>query len=66
MKPLLQEIARDKDAQGFVENKEVAKKGGTVAGVARKELEQQSVQKVSTPENFLTIPEQKKKLEDKR
>ena len=58
-------IARDKDAQGFIENKEAAKKGGTVAGVARRELEQQSVRKVSTPENYLSEPEKKKKLEDK-
>ena len=58
-------IAKDKDAQGFIENKEAAKKGGIVAGVARKELEQQSVRKVSTPENYLSEPEKKKKLEDK-
>ncbi len=58
-------IARDKNAQGFVENKEAAKKGGNVAGVARKELELQSVQKVSTQENFLFEQEKKKKLEDK-
>ena len=58
-------IAKDKGAQGFIENKEAAKKGGTVAGVARKELEQQSVRKVSTPENYLSEPEKKKKLEDK-
>ncbi len=58
-------IARDKDAQGFLENKEAAKKGGIVAGVAKKELEQQSVRKVSTPENYLSEPEKKKKLEDK-
>ena len=55
-------IAKDKDAQGFIENKEAAKKGGIVGGVARKELEQQSVRKVSTPENYLTEPEKKKKL----
>ena len=36
-----------------------------VAGVARKELEQQSVRKVSTPENFLSEPGKKKKLEDR-
>ncbi len=57
-------IARDKDAQGFIENKEAAKRGGTVAGVARRELEQQSIRKVSTPENYLSEPEKKKKLED--
>ena len=55
-------IAKDKDAQGFIENKEAAKKGGIVGGVARKELEQQSVRKVSTPENYLAEPEKKKKL----
>jgi len=58
-------IAKDKDALGFIENNEAAKKGGTVAGVARKELEQQSVRKVSTPENYLSEHEKKKKLEDK-
>jgi hypothetical protein len=59
-------IARDQDAQGFRENKEAAEKGGRVAGVARKELEEQSVRKVSTPENYLSRPENKNKLEDKR
>ncbi len=54
-------IAKDKDAQGFIENKEAAIRGGIVAGVARKELEQQSVRKVSTPENYLSEPEKKKR-----
>ena len=58
-------IAKDKDTQGFIENKEAAKKGGIVAGVARRELEQQSIRKVSTPENYLFVPEKKKQLEDK-
>ena len=35
-------IARNKDAQGFNENKDAAVEGGTVAGIARKELEQRS------------------------
>src|SRR3989344_4413221 len=61
-------IAKDKDAQGFLENKEAAKRGGIVAGVARRELEQQSVQKVSTSENYLAEPERKKKkqIEEKK
>lgn len=59
-------IAKDKDAQGFIENKEAAEQGGTVAGVARKELEQRSVRKVSTPDNYLSEPEKKKRLEHKR
>ncbi len=61
-------IAKDKNAEGFIENKEAAKKGGIVAGVARKELEQQSVRKVSTPENYLSEPEKKKRkqIEEKK
>ena len=61
-------IARDKDAQGFIENKDAAKEGGTVAGVARKELENRSVRKVSTSENFLSESEIKKRklIEDKK
>ncbi|HLC36862.1 MAG TPA: phage antirepressor protein, partial [archaeon] len=58
-------IAKDKDAQGFIENKEAAKEGGTVAGVARKELEQRSVHKVSASENYISEPEKKKKLKEK-
>ena len=58
-------IAQDKDAQGFVENKNAANEGGTVAGVARKELERRSIQKVSTPSNYITEPEKRKKLQDK-
>ena len=58
-------IAKDKDAQGFIENKEAAKDGGEVAGLARKELEQRSIRKVSAPENYLSEPEKKRKLEDR-
>ncbi|MFC1484835.1 Bro-N domain-containing protein [bacterium] len=54
------EIARNKNAQGFVENKKVAKEGGDVAGNARKELEQKSGRKVSSRENYLKIPKSKK------
>ena len=59
-------IARSKDALGFDENKDAAKEGGTVAGVARKELEKRSGEKVSTQENYLNEPETKKRLESKR
>ncbi|MFH0700870.1 MAG: Bro-N domain-containing protein [Candidatus Woesearchaeota archaeon] len=57
-------IARKKDAKGFIENKEAAKEGGIVAGVARKELEQRSGEKVSVRENYFFVPEKRKKLED--
>ena len=59
-------IARNKDAKGFIENKYAAKEGGTVAGVARKELEQRSGEKVATSENYLQKPENQKKIELKK
>lgn len=54
------EIAKNKDAQGFVENKQAAKLGGTVAGSARKDLEQKSGKRVSTKRNYLSLAEKKK------
>ncbi len=54
-------IARKKDAKGFIENKDVAKEGGTVAGVARKELEKRSGERVVTSENYLNGLESKKR-----
>ena len=42
------EIVKQKDTQGFLENKEAAKEGGEIAGNARKELEKKSGQKVVT------------------
>ncbi len=47
------EIARNKDAQGFIQNKTAAKKGGKIAGDARKQLEIESGRKVSTSKNFI-------------
>jgi len=47
------EIARNKNAQGFDENKTAAQKGGKIAGDARKKLETESGKKVSTKQNFL-------------
>ncbi|MHB8155372.1 MAG: BRO-N domain-containing protein [Candidatus Omnitrophota bacterium] len=60
------EIAVNKDARGFVENKQVAHEGGTVAGNARKELEKKSGKRVSTRENYLTGPQDKKLLKRKK
>jgi len=57
------EIARKVNAQGFVENKHAAKDGGTVAGNARRELEEKSGTKVSTQDNYKQLPESKKKLD---
>ncbi|MDX1902055.1 MAG: Bro-N domain-containing protein [Gammaproteobacteria bacterium] len=47
------EIARNKDAQGFVQNKSAARAGGDVAGSARKDLEKKSGKKVITQQNYL-------------
>ena len=55
-------IAKAKNAIGFPENKRASRQGGTVAGNARKELEQKSGQKVSTRRNFLRSPQNKKIL----
>lgn len=56
------EIARNKNAKGFRENKVAAQEGGAVAGKARKDLELKSGRKVSTRENYLPKPEDKKRL----
>ena len=47
------EIARNKDAQGFVPNRRAAKEGGTIAGGARRQLEAKSGRKVVTRQNYL-------------
>ena len=54
-------IARSKNPLGFNENKNVAKEGGAVAGVARKELERKSGEQIVTSENYLKEPESIKK-----
>src|SRR3989344_3762125 len=58
-------IAEKKDAQGFVENKDAAKRGGAVAGVARKELEKETKEKVSTSKNYLNFKKRKELSEGK-
>jgi DNA-damage-inducible protein D len=59
------EIARNKDAQGFGHNQVAAIEGGTVAGNARRELEQKSGRRVSSRDNFKEIPEAVKKKQIK-
>lgn len=56
------EIAQNKNAQGFNENKIVAREGGSVAGKARKDLEKKSGKKVSTSKNYLPKVKDKKRL----
>ena len=57
------EIARNKDARGFDENKDAARRGGAVAGGARKKLEQESGKRVSTRQNYLKQPKPKTQIE---
>ena len=47
------EITRTSDTQGFDENKQAAIEGGSVAGIARKELETKSGKKVVSGKNYL-------------
>jgi len=56
------EIAKTKDARGFVENRAAARKGGEIAGYARQELEQETGRSVVSGENFLEITGKVKKL----
>jgi hypothetical protein len=49
------EIARNRDAQGFPQNRQAAHAGGTVAGNARRELENRSGRKVVSAENYLSL-----------
>ena len=57
------EIAKNKNAQGFIENHKAAKAGGTIAGNARKELEKKSGAKIVTNQNFKNL-DSPKELKD--
>jgi DNA-damage-inducible protein D len=56
------EITRNKDAQGFDQNKTAAREGGSIAGNARRQLEAKSGRKVITRDNYLTRKPQPKLL----
>ncbi len=49
------EITRTQNAQGFVENRIVANKGGKIAGDARNELERETGRSIVSRENYLEI-----------
>jgi DNA-damage-inducible protein D len=53
------EIAKNKNAIGFVENHKAAKAGGNVAGNARKELEKKSGAKIVSKQNFKDLTNNK-------
>lgn len=56
------EISQKEEPETFDESKKIAKRGGKVAGVARKETEKELGRSVSTPNNFLPPSEQQKSL----
>ena len=59
------EITRVDDAQGFEENRHAARKGGGVAGKARKDLEQKTGKRVVSSENYLAASQKLKKIKGK-
>lgn len=54
------EISEKEAPESFTENKNVARRGGNVAGTARKATEKELGRNVSTPKNYL--PESEKKM----
>lgn len=60
------QIAEAEKAKGVRQNAIASKKGGTVARIARNELESRTGQKVVTTANFLPPPTEKKKLNKKK
>lgn len=48
-------ITKNRDTKGFSQNKKAAKDGGSVAGKARKDLEEKSGQKVVSKQNYLDL-----------
>ncbi len=57
-------IVKTKNPKGFIQNKVVAKQGGTIAGDARKALEIKTGEKIVSTDNYL--PETKKNKELKK
>ncbi len=60
------EIAKKRNAQGFPQNQQAAKAGGTIAVNARHELESQSGTRISTRENFKSLPESTRRISKKK
>ena len=59
------EITRKEDAQGYPEVEDAAKRGGRVAGNARKDTEKELGGPITSKENYLSESEKKKRLETK-
>ena len=59
-------FAKDRDSQGFIQLKNDAKDGGSVAGATRKDIETRLGTTVVSPENYLREQESKKRLGNKK
>jgi len=55
------ELTREEDAQGYRAVEGAAKRGGRIAGNARKETEEELGRPITSEENYLSEPEKKKK-----
>jgi len=60
------ELSQDEKPETFDKNKEVAKRGGKVAGNARMEAEKELGRPVTTRQNYLSEPEKKTKKLNKK
>ncbi len=56
------EISKKEKPAGLTENKKVARRGGKVAGNARKDTEKELGQSVISRENYLQLSMDKKKI----
>jgi len=59
------EISQEENPETFDKSKNIAKRGGHVAGNARKEAEKELGRPVVSENNFLSLEKKKKRLEDK-
>ncbi len=55
------EITKKEDAQGFIQNKDAAQRGGKVAGNARIETEKELGKSIVSSDNYLHLAEGKKR-----
>ena len=58
------EITRNKDAQGFHQNKDAAQRSGKIAGYARKKLELEAGRQVVSKSNFFSNRYPQKQLKN--
>ena len=58
------QITKVEHPSGFEENRNVSRRGGNVAGIARKKLEQETGKKVVSHDNYLQNPQNEKLVEN--